>query len=80
MRRGARKMPDDVLATFTIRDERGDRQAGYITTMFDKHGEIVIDPREAIEFVGFVQEGSATGKWIRFEAHEDDEWCRVKRH
>lgn len=71
-------MSDDVLATFTIRDEQGDQQSGYITTMFDEDGENVTDPREAIEFVGFVQEGSATGKWIRFSRSETDEWVRVK--
>jgi len=70
---------DEVLATFTIRNEGGE-QSGYVTNMFDASGEEVFDPRAAQEFVGYVQEGSQKGFWLRWSAGEDDQWKRVKRH
>ncbi len=71
------KEPDNVLATFTIRNQDGD-QSGYVTNMFDEYGNEVSDPREAEQFVGYVQEGSAVGKWLRWSATADDQWNRVK--
>jgi hypothetical protein len=68
-----------VLATFTIRNEDGSGyHAGYITTMYRLDGSETDDPRDAAEFVGFIQEGHSVGQWIRFAADEGDEWVRVK--
>ncbi len=68
---------DTVLATFTIEHD-GSPHSGYVTTMFDDTGTEVDDPRKAVEFVGYIQEGRHAGKWLRWSAHKDDQWRRIK--
>ena len=72
------KQADEVLGTFTICDVDGKNLSGYITNMFDVNGEDVFDPREAEQFVGYCQEGSAAGKCLRWSAAPEDELCRLK--
>lgn len=71
-------MSDEVLATFTIRtDDGAGYQSGYITNLFRADGSETTDPREAVQCVGFIQEGVDAGKWINFSVDTEDEWIRV---
>lgn len=72
-------MADEVLATFTIRTEDGvGYQAGYITNLFKPDGSETNEPREAVQAVGFIQEGVNAGRWLSFSVDPEDEWTRVK--
>jgi hypothetical protein len=71
--------PDQVRGTFQVLGNDGTPQTGVVTAWIDEFGEPCEDPDDAVEFVGFIQEGTDAGYWGRFE-NEPGLWTHHRVH
>jgi hypothetical protein len=71
--------PDQVKGTFNVLGSDGTPQVGVVTAWIDEFGDACEHPDEAVEFLGFIQQGTEAGSWGRFE-NEPDGWTHHSIH